>query len=280
MTMNGKIVMVTGANSGIGKATALGLAKQGAAVVMVSRDRGRGEAARKEVAELSGNGDIELLTADFSSLEDVRELARKFRERFGKLHVLVNNAGGMFSKRESSKDGFEMTFAVNYLAPFLLTHSLLDTLKASAPSRIVNVASQVQAKTINADTALNPPAYKAFAAYGEAKLAVIMMTYTLAKRLQGSAVTINALHPGAVYTPQSAKFAPAPLRPLMRLFMKTPEQGAQTSLFLASSPEMEGRTGKYYKDLQIKQTGAASYDIALQERLYAKSLEWTGAERP
>ncbi|WP_202865902.1 SDR family oxidoreductase [Paenibacillus contaminans] len=274
--MKGKIAMVTGANSGIGKATALGLAKQGAEVVIVCRDRVRGEAARKEIAEQSGNGNIELLVADFASLESVRQVVRQFKERYDKLHVLVNNAGGMFSKQERSMDGFEMTFAVNYLAPFLLTHLLMDTLKASAPARIVNVASEVQAKTIAVDTVLNPPVYKSFAAYGQAKLAVVMMTYTLAKRLQGSSVTINALHPGAIYTPQSAKFAPAFLRPLMRLFMKTPEQGAQTPLFLASSPELEGRTGKYYKDQQVKQTGAASYDIALQEQLYANSMKWTG----
>lgn len=279
--MKSKIAMVTGANSGIGKATATGLAKQGATVVLVCRDRERGEAARQDIVRESGNGRVELLLADFASQESVSKAAHQFLERHDRLHVLVNNAGGVFSKPQTSKDGVEMTFAVNYLAPFLLTHLLLPALKAGVPSRIVNVASDMQAKKLDLETVWRPSRtpYSALGIYKEAKLALILFTYELAKRLAGTSVSVNVLHPGVIYTPQSARMVPAPFRPLLKLFMSTPEKGARTSLFLAASEEAAGVTGAYFKDAKPKQSVPVSYDEELQRGLYERSLAWIGAAK-
>ncbi|RUS45691.1 SDR family oxidoreductase [Cohnella sp. AR92] len=274
--MTGKIGLVTGANSGIGFATAEGLAKQGARVVMVSRDAERGEEARRQLVRRTGNANIDLLVADLSSQQEIRRLARQFEERYDKLDVLVNNAGGVFAKKEMSADGYEMTFAVNYLAPFLLTHLLLDRLKASGAGRIVNVASIMQAKRFQPDESAQPRRYSSMTAYKEAKVAVLMMTYTLAERLAGSGITVNALHPGVIYTPQSARMAPAFARPLMKLFMSTPEQGARMSLYMASSPDMNSVSGKFYAKGQARRTVPVSYDSKLQEELYNKSIRWAG----
>jgi len=274
--MNGKACMVTGANSGIGFATAEGLAGQGARVILVCRNPERGEEARRKIAKVTGNDDVALLVADLSSQQEIRRLAQRFLERYDKLDVLVNNAGGLFRRKEINADGFEMTFAVNYLAPFLLTHLLLDSLKASGSGRIVNVASIMQAKRFVPEEAARPTRYSSMNAYKEAKLAVLLMTYGMAERLSGSGVTANALHPGAVYTPQSARSAPAFARPLMRLFMRTPEQGARMPLYLATSPDAAGINGKYFKDGKETVTVPLSYDAELQEDLYRKSLQWTG----
>lgn len=195
--MKGKICMVTGANSGIGFAAAKGLAIKGADVVMVCRNRERGEEARREMIRQTGNDRIELLLCDLSSLQSVRELAEAFHSRWDSLDVLVNNAGGLFNRPQTSVDGYEMTFAVNYLAPFLLTHLLQDKLQASGKARIVNVASVMQAKTLDPDAAVLPKnPYSSFDAYRTAKLAVIMMTYFMAERVASNGITVNALHPG------------------------------------------------------------------------------------
>ncbi|XID93877.1 SDR family oxidoreductase [Paenibacillaceae bacterium WGS1546] len=269
-----KIVsLVTGGNSGIGLETAVGLASSGATVVIVSRDAKRGEQAREEITRRSGNSGIELIVADLSFGASVRQAAEQFLSRHDRLHVLVNNAGGLFQQLQMSPDRFEMTFALNYLAPFLLTHTLLGALKAGG-GRIVNVASAVQAKTLDLDQLRDPGSYSSMKVYGRAKLAVIMFTYWLAKKLKGTGVTVNALHPGAIYTPQSSRTVPGFLRPAMRLFMASPEQGAQPSLRLALAPEMEGVTGKYYNKLQEARTVPISYNSELQERLYERSLDW------
>lgn len=274
--MKDRICLVTGANSGIGLATAAGLARQGARVVLACRNPERGEAARREIAETTGNRNVDLLIADLSSQRDVRRLAEQVRERYGRLHVLVNNAGGLFPKRQTSPDGFEMTLAVNYLSPFLLTHLLLEELEKGGRARVVNVASEVQAKRLDPEDLPNPAAYGSFQAYGQAKLAVVLMTYYLAVRVRERGITVNALHPGVVYTPQASRVAPAFARPLMKLFMASPEKGARTSLYLASSPEAESLTGRYFKDGKPKRSVPVSYDEELQRRLYERSLEWTG----
>src|SRR3984893_4708652 len=200
-SMQGKICMVTGANSGIGKATALALAQMGATVVMVCRDRARGEEARSEITTKSKNNAFDLMQADLSSQESIRQLVEHFKQRYTQLHVLINNAGAAFPGRRETVDGLEMTFAVNYLAPFLVTNLLLDVLKASAPARIVNVSSNShEAGYIQMDDLQEEKHYRSMRVYGQAKLAVVLFTYELARRLQGTGVTANCLHPGFVAT--------------------------------------------------------------------------------
>lgn len=263
-----KIVsLVTVGNSGIGLETAVGLASSGATVVIVSRDARRGEQAMEEIIRRSDNSRVELIIADLSFSAGIQQTAEQFLSRHDKLHVLVNNAGGLFQQLQMSPDRFEMTFAINYLAPFLLTHLLLDALKVGG-GRIVNVASAVQAKTLDLDQLRDPASYSSMKVYGQAKLAVIMFTYWLAKKMKGTGVTVNALHPGAIYTPQSARTVLDFLRPVMRLFMSSPEQGARPSLRLALAPELEGVTGKYFNKLQEAQSVPISYNEAMQEKLY------------
>src|SRR5947209_8315404 len=234
-SMQGKICMVTGANSGIGKATALALAHMGATVVMVCRDRARGEEARSEITTKSRNNAVDLLLADLSSQQSIRHLVEDFEQRYTHLHVLINNAGASFPGRRETVDGLEMTFAVNYLAPFLLTNLLLDILKASAPARIVNVSSNSHAAGYIQLDDLQSEHYKSMRVYGQAKLALVLFTYELARRLQGTGVTANCLHPGFVAT----NFAQRDLWPIARTAAKlvlffgiSPEEGAKTSIYL------------------------------------------------
>ena len=279
--MQGKICIVTGANSGIGKATALGLAQMGATVVMVCRDRARGEAAQSEIKAKSGNDAVDLLLADLSSQQSIRQLAENFKQRYTRLHVLINNAGAFYLTRHESVDGLEMTFAVNYLAPFLLTNLLLDVLKTSAPARIVNVASEShEAGYIKMDDLQAKKRYRPMRAYGQSKLALVLFTYELARRLHGTGVTANCLHPGFVAT----HIAQGGLGPIARtaakpifLFGISPEEGAKTSIYLASSPDVEGVTGKYFVKRAPKRSAPISYDESLQRQLWeesAKLVKW------
>src|SRR5215210_5786673 len=200
-SMGEKICLITGASSGIGKATAMGLANMGASVVMVGRDRGRGEAAMAEIKEKSPNASVDLMLADVSSQQEIRRIADEFKDAHPRLDVLINNAGVFSSKRITSADGIEMTFAVNHLAYFLLTNLLLDVLKDSAPSRIVNVASGEQRNaTIDFDELQGEKGYKGAKAYSQSKLANVLFTYELARRLEGTGITANCLHPGVVGT--------------------------------------------------------------------------------
>jgi NAD(P)-dependent dehydrogenase (short-subunit alcohol dehydrogenase family) len=283
--MKDKICMITGASSGIGKATALGLARKGATVLMVCRDRGRAETARDEIRVASGNLRVELLLADLSSQAEIRGLARDFKERYPSLHVLINNAGVAPIRRSVTADGIETTFAVNYLAPFLLTNLLLEVLKASAPARVVHVAGDFHRKaSLRFDDLMSEKDYNGIRANNQAKLALILFTYELARRLSGTGVTANCLHPGAVGTdaplkdPDLAPFARF-MYSLVKPFFLSPEKGAETPLFLASSPDMEGVTGKYF----IKKTPAASsqesYNETTARRLWEVSLELTGHDR-
>src|SRR5713101_6631271 len=248
--MQGKICMVTGANSGIGKATALALAQMGATVVMVCRDRTRGEEAKSEITTKSRNNAVDLLQADLSSQQSIRQLVENFQHHHTHLHVLINNAGATFPGRRETVDGVEMTFAVNYLAPFLLTHVLLDMLKASAPARIVNVSSDAHASgSIQMDDLQAEKRYRPMRTYPQAKLAVVLFTYELARRLQGTGVTANCLHPGFVATHFAQSDGGSAVRLLVKVigsFGASPQEGAKTSIYLASSPEVEGVTGKYF----------------------------------
>jgi len=277
--MGEKVCLITGATSGIGKATAMGLANMGASVVMVGRDRGRGEAALAEIKEGSANASVDLMLTDLSSQEDIRRLADEFKDAYPRLDVLVNNAGVIRSKRVTSADGIEMTFAVNHLAYFLLTNLLLDLLKASAPSRIVNVSSAEQRNgTIDFDDLQAEKGYKTAKAYGQSKLANVLFTYELARRLEGTGVTVNCLHPGAGVRTNLGSgvsgvfgFTVRALTPLM----KSPEKGAETSIYLASSPEVEGLSGGYFVKKAEARSSDVSHDERIARRLWEVSAELT-----
>ncbi|MFQ5434771.1 MAG: SDR family oxidoreductase [Anaerolineae bacterium] len=277
--MKDKMVLVTGANAGIGKVTAQDLAKMGAQVVMVARSRERGEAALADVRRASGSDRVDLLLADLSVQAEVRRLASEFREKYGRLDVLVNNAGALFTKRLESADGIEMTFALNHLGYFLLTNLLLDLLKASAPSRIVNVSSTAHTRAeLNFDDLENKTSFSGMNVYGQSKLANVYFTYELARRLAGTGVTANCLHPGFVasnFAKNNGLLAKAGML-LMRPFAISPEKGAETSIYLASSPEVEGVTGKYFDKKQPVQSAAVSYDETAARRLWQISEQMTG----
>ncbi len=276
--MQGKVCMVTGANSGIGKATALGLAQIGATVVMVCRGRARGEAAQSEIKTKSGNNSIDLLLADLSSQQSIRQLVENFKQRYPQLHVLINNAGVFMLRRRVTVDGLEMTFAVNYLAPFLLTNLLLDVLKASTPARIVNVSSGAhEAGYINMDDLQAEKHYRPMRAYGQSKLALVLFTYEFARRLEGTGVTANCLHPGFVATNIGqgglGLIGRTVANFIVSLLGISPEEGAKTSIYLASSPDVEGVTGKYFVKSMPKESAPISYDESLQRQLWEESAK-------
>jgi retinol dehydrogenase-14 len=280
--MNDNVCLITGASSGIGKATALGLARMGMTVAIVARDRERGQAALAEVKAASGNPNVDLLLADLSSQAEVRRLAEEVKSRYPHLHVLINNAGVAPSKRQVTAEGLEMAFVVNYLAPFLLTNLLLDLLKASAPARVVNVAGDFHRKaTMRFDDLMSEREYSGARANNQAKLALILFTYELARRLDGTGVTANCLHPGPVATdaplkdPDLSPFGRFMYR-LVRTFFQSPEKGAETSVYLASSAEVTGLTGKYFIKKQAVASSHESYDEEIARRLWATSAQLTG----
>lgn len=253
--LEGKTCLVTGANSGMGKETALALAQMKAGLVMVCRNKEKGEAARDEIVEKTGNQGVDLLLCDLSSLAEVRRLAAEVQQRYAELHVLVNNAG-LFSFSGKTVDGFETTMAVDYFAPFLLTNLLLERLKSSAPSRIVNVASAAHyGGHIDLDAIQKGGGAAGWGAYSNAKLALVMFTYELARRLKGTGVTANCLHPGTVAT-HILRIPPALARP----FLKSAKEGAETGIYLASAPEVEGVTGEYFDNKAPKRSSEESYD--------------------
>ena len=277
-SMQGKVCVVTGANSGIGKATAMGLAQMGATVVMVCRDQAKGEEAQNEIKEKSGNDAIDLMLADLTSQASIRQLAENIQQRYQQLHVLINNAGGVNLTRRETSDGLEATFAVNYLAPFLLTNLLLDKFKASSPARIVNVSSEShQSGYIKMDDLELEKGYRLMRAYGQSKLALVLFTYELARRLQGTGVTANCLHPGFVATHIGQNGIGPVGRGITKLIFSnlgiSPEEGAKTSIYLASSPEIEGVTGKYFiKSIPIR-SAPISYDESLQRQMWEESAK-------
>jgi NAD(P)-dependent dehydrogenase (short-subunit alcohol dehydrogenase family) len=278
--MGGRTVLITGGTGGIGKATAVGLARLGARVGITGRDRARAEAAAADVRAGSGNAAVDIFVADLSSQAEVRRLAREVLDLYPRLDVLVNNVGGSWAHRHVTADGFEHTFALNHLAPFLLTNLLLDRLIASAPARVVTVSSGAQAVgRINFDDLQGERAYSGQRAYNQSKLANVMFTYELARRLDGTGVTATVLHPGVVRTrfgaeDQSAFFTV--MLPLMRPFMRTPERGAATSIYLASSPDAAGVTGQYFADRRPRGSSRASHDVAAQARLWQTSADLVG----
>jgi NAD(P)-dependent dehydrogenase (short-subunit alcohol dehydrogenase family) len=276
--MQGKVCMVTGAASGIGAATARALAQQGATMLLVDRDAQKCAVTVSRIKQQTGNSAIEFMGADLSSQQEIRRLVQRFARHYQRLDVLVNNAGALFGERQESIDGIEMTFALNYLGYFLLTNLLLDTLKASAPARIINTSSRSHARAqINFDDLESRSGYQGLAAYAHSKLAIVLFTYELARRLEGTGVTVNVLHPGVVATNFAMKGGGV-MGLVMRLFriaFLSPEQGAQTGIYLATSPKVEGVTGKYFVKRKVVPSSPASYDTATAGRLWQVSETYT-----
>jgi retinol dehydrogenase 14 len=277
--MAGRTVLVTGGSGGIGRATALGLAAMGAHLAITGRDRGRTEDAAREI-RAAGSGPVDVFVADLSSQAQVRQLAGQVLQSLPRIDVLVNNAGGYWNTRHVTADGLERTFALNHLAPFLLTNLLLDRLKHSVPARVVTVSSNVQAiGRIDFEDLQGERSYSGARAYNQSKLANVLFTYELAGRLQGTSVTANVLHPGVARTSFGAEDPSGVQRlfiPFMRPFMKTPAQGAATSIHLASAPDLEQLTGRFFARSQPKRSSKRSYDQAAAARLWQVSADLAG----
>ena len=281
--MSGKICLVTGATSGIGRVTARALADMGATVVVVSRNRQRCADTVEEVRSSTGNLTVGFMVADLSDLSQVRRVAAEFATRYPRLDVLVNNAGAYFLKRQESADGFEMTLALNYLSPFLLTHLLLPSLEASDSARIVNVSSGAHSRgVIDFDDLQSENDYVGFDAYAQSKLALMLFTSELARRLEGSSITVNALHPGEVATRfgRNNGLIRFYVRRLVKRNQLSPEEGARTVIYLATSPEVDGETGEYFVNNKPVTPSASSRDPDLAARLWQVSLKLTGLEGP
>jgi retinol dehydrogenase 12 len=279
--MQDKVILISGGTSGIGKEAARALAKQGAAVVIVARSEQKAQDTVRMIQQESGNQKVEYLLADLSSMEEVRKVAGQFRARYPRLDVLLNNAGAFFMDTRKSVDGIEMTWALNHLNYFVLTLELIDMLVASAPARVVNVSSNAHMGGRIDFQALRENKMKGFwKGYSQTKLANVYFTYELSRRLHGSAATVNALHPGLVATgfgPQTGvnRFMMRLLKP----FSLTPVQGAQTLIYLAASPEVEGVTGKYFFECQAIPSSRWSYDPQAARLLWDWSLKTTGYEQ-
>jgi retinol dehydrogenase 14 len=278
--MTGKTVLITGGTGGIGRAAAIRLASMGARVGITGRDRGRAQRAAAEIASESDNATVDVFVADMSSQAEVRRLAQEVLTAYPRLDVLLNNVGGFWSHRHVTADGLEHTFALNHLAPFLLTSLLLDRLKASAPARVVTVSSGAQSMgKIDFDDLMGERRYSGQTAYNQSKLANVMFTYELARRLSGTGVTATALHPGMTNTAFSAEDpsrAFAPLVKVIRPFMRKPEQGADTPVYLASAPQAEGLSGQYFANREAKRSNKSSYDAVATARLWQVSADLVG----
>lgn len=281
--MHGKVCMITGATSGIGLVSAREIAKKGATVVLVGRDQERSRKATTHILESTGNDQVEFLLADLSDQSQIRALADTFKSRYQKLDILLNNAGGFYLRRQISVDGVEMTFALNHLNYFMLTLLLLETIDAAPSGRIVNVSSGAHHRyDMNFDDLENKKWYNGWRAYCQSKLANLLFTYELAKKLKGSNITVNALHPGFTATRigMNNGFLAHLFLSLISRRMLTPEEGAQTPIYLASSPDVNHVSGKYfYKSRQAK-SSPASHDPVSAERLWMISTEMTETKWP
>ncbi|MFX0034489.1 MAG: SDR family oxidoreductase [Candidatus Hermodarchaeota archaeon] len=278
--MKDKVCIVTGANSGIGKATALGLAKLGATIIMVSRNKERGEVAQTEIINKSENTLVDLFIADLSLQQSIQKFASEFKKKYNKLHVLINNAGINPTKRRLTPEGIEETFAVNVLAPFLLTNLLLDILKASKPARIINVASAVHSKKINFNNLQGEKRFIHWKVYAQSKVALILITYEFARRLMNSGITVNCLHPGGVKTNimRDYKGFVKFFGKLFFSFAKSPQEGAETSIYLASSPDVENISGKYFIDKEEAKSKDITYDELIAKKLWDASVKLTNVD--
>lgn len=281
MAMQGKICVVTGASNGIGKETARALARAGAEVVMVCRDHGKGEAVQSAILAEVPDASVDLMIADLSSQASVRQLAAQIVARYPAIHVLVNNAGIAIDYHALSADGVELVLATNHLGPFLLTHLLGDALAAAAPSRVVNVSSELEKRgRIHwDDLEFERTAFGAIKVYSQSKLMNVMFTYELARRWQDRGITVNCLHPGVINTGLGSGARNPILRGLFKLvqrFFKNPEKGAEGSLYLATSPEVEGKTGGFYVDKKLVESNPITYDQEALTRLWYTSEKYVG----
>ena len=280
LPMANKVVLITGGTGGIGKATAIGLARLGARIGITGRDRARAEQAADDIRAASGNLAVDAFAADMTSQAEVRRLAIVVLNAYPQLKVLVNNVGGFWAHRHPTADGLERTFALNYLAPFLLTNLLLDRLTASAPARVVTVSSSVQAAgRIDFNDLQGTRNYSGQRAYSQSKLATVMFTNELARRLEGTGVTATSLHPGVVRTnfgaEDQARFFAVISRVALPL-LKTPAQGAQTSIYLASSPDVDSVTGQFFANRKPKTANKVAYDTDMRARLWQVSADLVG----
>ena len=276
--MKGKTVLVTGATSGIGVETAADLAGRGAKVVITARDATRGTTTIETIRARTPDADVTVMDLDLVSLGAVRRFAAEFLDRFDALHVLVNNAGAMFDKRRITDDGFEMTFQVNHLSPFLLTNLLLDRIKASAPARIVNVSSSShRGATLDFDDLQSESGYRGLQVYGKSKLCNVLFTRELVRRLDGKGVTANSLHPGTVRTgiTKEGGFLAIGSK-IAAPFFLSPKKGAATSIYLAASPDVEGKTGGYYVKSRSIAPSAAAQDDDAARKLWGISEQLVG----
>ncbi len=275
-----RVCLLTGATLGIGRAAAEALAPMGLDLVLVARDRTRLEALAAELRARTPEAKVGVLAGDLSRMSEVRRIAAEFRARHDRLHLLLNNAGALFARRELTPEGRERTFALNHLAYFVLTQQLLPLLRASAPSRIVNVSSDAHlgARIDFDDLDYARGRYRPFVAYGRSKLMNILFTRELARRLQGTGVTVNAMHPGFVRTGFAQNNA-GPLAAVVKLgqlFARTPEKGAETLVYLATSAEVEGVTGKYFHDSRERRSSEAAQDLEAARRLWEVSAQLAG----
>jgi len=282
--MTGKTVIITGGNSGIGLETAVALARAGATTLITARDEGRGAAAVTDIRSRSGNSEVGLVVFDLASLASVREGAADIKDRCPRIDVLVNNAGLVLTERQETVDGFETTFAVNHLGPFLLTELLLDRIKDSVPARIVNVSSTAHStarRGLDFDDLQSKGGYRGMQVYGSSKLANIYFTTELARRLAGTGVTVNSLHPGTVATGYGrdgdTKGFLAVGISIIRPFLLTPEKGAQTSVYLASSPDVADVTGAYFVKCKVRTPSKAAQDGEAAARLWDVSERLVGS---
>jgi len=276
MSNKEKIVLITGATSGIGKEAAKALAQQGMKLVLPVRNMAKGEALREEIHQLTGNGHVDLMECDLASLDTVRMFAETFNKKYDRLDVLINNAGIWEMKRNESEDGIERTFAVNHLAPFLLTNLLLDKLKASAPSRIITVSSEAHRMgKINFDDLEGKRRWSWMGSYAQSKLANVFFTRQLTRQLKGTGVVANCLHPGVVATNLFDKM-PRFMHPLMKLVMIPPQKGAETTVFLASSPQAQQVSGEYFAKKKVRKTTGYAHNNEVAEKLWKVSRQYTG----
>jgi len=272
-TLKNKIVLITGATSGIGKETALGLAKLGATIVFTTRDNLKGEKTKKELITATNNENIDMLKCDLASFESIKNCCKEFKSKYDSLHVLINNAGVWDFKRRESKDGIENIFATNFLAPFLMTNLLLDVLKKSSPSRIINVTSGMHYGTINFDDIEFKQNFSGAKAYRQSKLGLILFTRLLAKKLEGTGVTVNTVHPGMNKT-DLGRDAGGFSKMIFKMMGKDPQRGAETSIYLASSSDVENITGEYFAKKEIKKSSKESYDMDLAKKLWDVSKKY------
>ncbi|MBZ0296053.1 MAG: SDR family oxidoreductase [Anaerolineae bacterium] len=281
--MADNVVLITGATNGIGRVAAQSLAQMGATVVIVGRNPDKTERVVKEIRQATGNQQVEMLLGDLSVVEDMRRVANQFRNRYDRLDVLANNAGAMFNERQVTPDGFEKTFALNHLSYFVITTMLLDMLRASAPARIVNTSSQAHRMTgeLHFDDLQHEHGYNAWNVYSQSKLMNILFTVELARRLEGTGVTANSFHPGFVnsgFGKNNGGLMRLAMQMITPLFGRSPEQGAETLIYLASSPDVAQISGAYFVDKQTASPSSTATDTAAARKLWDISESLAGVQ--